>query len=287
MTAERQVAERQVAVVTDSAASLPPGAAGRLGIAVVPMSLVIDGEVYADGTLAPGEVVRRAAAEPVSTSAPSPGEFLKVVEGRDEPTVLIATVSETMSASYEAAMAAAGYLLPGTAAVLDTRTAAGAQGLVVLAAAEAAAAGLPLPEVAHRARRVVATVRLVAVVESLEQLARSGRVPGVAAWVGRTLGVRPMFEFAGGRVRARRPALSPDAAVERIVTACERSRPAGARLRAAVLDAEAPERAAHLRDRLAAAVPGADVYGAPFSSVMVAHTGAGVVGLAWWWDQGP
>lgn len=276
--------DRQVAVVTDSAASLPPDRARRLGVGVVPMSIVVDGERYADGDLAPGEVVRRAAAEPVTTAAPSPGEFLKVVEGRDEPAVLVTTVSRTMSASYEAAVAAVGYLPEGTAAVLDTRTAAGAQGLVVLAAAEAAAAGLPLTEVARRARRAVAAVRLVASVETLEQLARGGRVPDIAAWAGRSLGVRPIFELTGGRVRARRPALGSGAADERIVASCERSRRPGARLRAAVLHAEAPERAARLLDLLAAAVPGANVYEAPFSSVMVAHTGPGLVGLAWWWD---
>lgn len=279
-------AGRRVAVVTDSAASLPPDAAERLGVTVVPMSLVLGDEVYADGALPPAEVVRRADGEAVHTSAPSPGDYLKAVESLDAEGVLITTVSQNMSASYEAAVAAAGYLPRDTTAVLDSRTAAGAQGLVVTAAALAAGAGRSLPDVGAAARRVVSRVRLVAAVEGLDHLARSGRVPGIAAWAGRSLGMRPMFEFAGGRVRARRPVLSQEAAVERIVSACRRSAREGARLRAAVLDAQAPEGAAALHDRIAAMAPGAEVYSAPFSSVMVAHTGPGLVGLAWWWEDG-
>lgn len=278
----------RVAVVTDSAASLPADAASRLGIAVVPMSLVLNGEVYADGTLAPEELVRRAGGREVSTSAPSPGDFLKVMEGLEGRHVLVTTVSQTMSASYEAAVAAAGYLPEGTAAVLDSRTAAGGQGLVVLAAAEAAAVGATLAGVTGTARRVVGAVRLMAELESLDQLARSGRVPGIAAWAGRSLGVRPVFEFVHGRIRARRPALSRGAAIDRMVTACVEARPGTgrpARLRAAVLDARDPVGAALVRERLLARVPEADVFGAPFSSVMVAHTGPGLVGLAWWWEE--
>lgn len=281
-----------VSVVTDSAASLPAGAAERLGIVVVPMTLVLGGIVYADGDLDPSEVVARVGRESVSTSAPSPGDFLKglaaATEGAESGGRVVAlTVSSSMSASYEVAHTAASYVDDAEVRVVDTRTAAGAQGLVVMAAAELARTGASLDEVTAKAQQVAAQVRLMAALSNLDHLARSGRVPVAAAWAGRSLGVRAMFEFAAGGVRPRRPARSDRGALDRMVGAMLQARPAtpaGAVLHAAVLEAQAPESAATLRAMVVEAVPAAVIFEAPFSSVMIAHTGPGLVGLAWWWE---
>jgi DegV family protein with EDD domain len=286
-----------VTVVTDSAASLPSGAAEDLGIVVVPMTLVLGGLVYADGDLSPSELVLRSQSEPVSTSAPSPGDFLKAiavstdhVETASE--VLVLTVSSSMSATYEVARTAASYVDDAQVRVVDTATAAGAQGLVVLAAAQLAATGASLDEVASRAQRVAGQVRLMATLKNLDHLARSGRVPQAAAWAGRTIGVQVMFEFSGGKARPRRPARTERGALERMVGAAVRSRPsrtevtsARAVLKGAVLQAQAEDSAATLHGLVTDAVPEAEIFEAPFSSVMVAHTGPDLVGLAWWWEE--
>jgi DegV family protein with EDD domain len=286
-----------VAVVTDSAASLPNGAAERLGIVTVPLTLVLGGLVYADGDLDPDELMARSARDSVSTSSPSPGEFLKALATATEhevsdAQVLILTVSSAMSATYEAALAAAAQVDDVEVQVVDTRTAAGAQGLVVMAAAELARAGAPLLAVMERAERVSAQVRLMASLSNLDHLARSGRVPGVAAKAGRSLSVRAMFEFAAGRARPRLPARSERGAFDRIPAALMQSRPSQpgksggeVTLRAAVLQAQAPDQAARLKGLVTEAVPDAEVFESSFSSVMIAHTGPGLVGLAWWWEE--
>jgi DegV family protein with EDD domain len=279
-----------VLVVTDSAASLPVGAATMQDVVVVPMSLMLGGVAYADGDLSPEEVVARAATETVSTSAPSPGEFLKAIasaadDGRSVEQALVLTVSSGMSASYQAARTAATYVSDNELRVVDTGTAAGVQGLVVLGAAEAAAAGGTLDEVSRRAESVASRVRLMASLASLDHLARSGRVPQAAAWAGRSLGVQVMFEFASGEVKPRRPARREHVALERMTDAVAGSRPAGGgSLRAAVLQAEAETPARNLTGMLRQAFPEASMFEAPFSSVMIAHTGPGLVGVAWYWE---
>jgi DegV family protein with EDD domain len=170
--------------------------------------------------------------------------------------------------------------------VVDTRTAAGAQGLVVLAAARAAAAGLPLAEVASLARRWSDAVRLVAAVDGLDHLVRSGRVPGIAALAGRVLGLQPLFEFRGGKVRRLAPAHGRVNALDRIVAAWERSRPPGPyALHVAALHASAEDQADALLDRVAAITGPATSFVGEFSPVMVLHTGPGLVGLAWCWED--
>jgi fatty acid kinase fatty acid binding subunit len=285
-----------VSIITDSAASLPAGAADRLGVVVVPMTLVLGGVVYADGQVSPEELMARSGHESVTTSSPSPGEFLKAVSVATEHEesggqVLVLTVSSAMSATYEVARTAARYVDDVDVRVVDTGTAAGAEGLVVMVAAELAARGASLDQVAESAGHMAHEVRLMAALNSLDHLARSGRVPQAAAWAGRSLGVWPIFEFSSGKVRPRRPARSERATLERMVGAMIQSRPppsadgnGSLTLRAAVLEAEAPEAAMGLRDRVLAAEPAADIFEAPFSSVMIAHTGPGLVGLAWWWE---
>ena len=273
-----------VVIVTDSAASIPDELVSRFGIVVVPMSVVVGGAVHADGDLSMVEVMARVR-EGLSTSAPSPGEFLDALRAHQrEAGALVLTVSKDMSACFKAASTAA-RMVDGNVRVFDTGTAAGGQGLVVLAAAEAAAAGASLEEVEAAARVAAARVRLVATMESLDRLAASGRVPNVAALAGRWVGLRPLFEFREGRARPLRPAFSREAALDRIVASWRVSRIDGARLHVAALHAQAEEEAKRLLEAVAGDVEPATAFVAAFSSVMVVHTGLGLVGLAWWWEQ--
>jgi DegV family protein with EDD domain len=272
-----------VSVITDSAAALPVEVAERAGIGVVPLRLVVGGRSFRDGELDPREVLARAA-EGITTAGPSAGEVLEAIRacaGADGTLVL--TVAAAMSSTYQAARVAAARS-PGEVRVLDTATAAGAQGLAALAAAGRARAGGSLEQVEAVARAVIARVRLVACLGSLEWLARSGRVPEAVAWVGRGAGLRFLLEFRGGRVHRLRPAFGDAAARQRLLTVWRNSWPAGGRLHVAAMHALAPQRAQALLDAVRADIEPATALIGPFSPVMLAHTGPDLVGLAWWWE---
>jgi DegV family protein with EDD domain len=228
--------------------------------------------------------------EGVTTSAPTPGEFAVAVEeaGYDDG-ALILTIAGTMSSTVEAAHLAARSVDADRVRVFDTGTAAGAEGLVVLAAADAAAAGGDLDAVEAAALRVAGRVRLVATLGSLDRLAKSGRVPEAAAWAGRWLGLQPMFAFRDGGAHALRPTRSRGKALDRIIDAWSKSAPhhdpvASEGAHVAALHAQSPDAAHELLDRVHAVAQPATSFMGSFSPVMVAHTGPGLVGLAWWWD---
>jgi len=288
------VNDDHVVVITDSAASLPSEEVARQGIVVVPLTLVVEGLPRADEPL--GDVAldgARANSHRLTTASPSPGAFVSAVqEHRSAGGALIATVSATMSATHAAALNASRYFPEGTVEVVDTGSAAGGEGLVVLAAASAARSGAPLEQVARRAAQVARRIRLLATLPDLEHLARSGRVPMLAARARRLVGLHPIFEFRDGRPVIMRPAMTRKAALRRMIRVCLRDAGGDRSLRpvlhAAVLHAGVPDEAAGLRDRLLEALQGADheIFLAPFSSVMVAHTGEGLIGIAWWWETG-
>jgi DegV family protein with EDD domain len=254
-----------IAVITDSAAALPPELA-RLDVGVVEM--------------------RIDRAPKLSTSAPAPGAFdVAIRERLDHGArgVLVVTLTSSLSSSYHSAIVAA-RAFGDRAAVVDSRTAAGGQALVVLAAAEAARCGQPLDVVAGSAEDVAARVRLLGTVPDLRHLVASGRVPAIAGWAGRTFGLHPLFELHDGQVHRMRPARSRAAAVDRMIAAVRRSRVPSAALRLVALHAQAADEADALLARVDDELAPATAMVGEFGPVMVVHTGPGILGLAWWWD---
>lgn len=275
-----------VAVVTDSAAAIPADLAQSMGITVVPMRLTIGDTSYDEGEIPLQEVVHRFD-EGIHTAGPSPGK-LSAILGQAEAGdgVVVLTVSERMSSTYKSALLAA-EMVGFQAEVVDTRSAAGGQSLVVMAAARAAAAGHDLAEVVATAERVRALVRMVAAVETLDYLVKGGRLPELAGRAGRHLGVRPIFELRSDGIKALRPALSHDKALDALLGHWRRSRPAGGGLlHLAVSHALDPGAGERLVGVIRAEVEPASWLIESFGPVMVAHTGPGVIGLAWYWEPG-
>jgi DegV family protein with EDD domain len=273
-----------VAVVTDSAASLPVDVATAAGVTVVPMWLTLGEVSVHDGDLTLEEIARHLD-DGFSTSGPTPGEFAAAIGIADRGDgVILLTLSAEMSGTYNTARLAAGLAEGTDVRVLDTGTAAGAQGLVVLAAAAKAGSGAPLDEVEDAARQACEQVRLVATLPSLDHLARGGRVPGAAAWAGRFLNLHPLFEFRGGHVRPLRPARGLRSARERVLSTWASTIIDGATLHVAAMHALDEEGAEQLLAEVRNRVEPATAFVGSFSPVMVAHTGPGLVGLAWRWE---
>lgn len=273
-----------VAIVTDSAASLPEAVATEAKVTVVPMWLSFGTTSVRDGELSLEEVNTRLG-DGFSTSGPAPGEFVEAVTAADRGDgVLLLTLSSAMSSTFATARLAADMVEGVRVAVLDTGTAAGAQGLVVLAAAAKAATGASLEEVEAAARKASAEVRLVATLPNLEHLARGGRVPGAAAWASRWLNLHPIFEFRGGRVRPLRPARGLRSARQRVLAMWAASIVEGAALHVAVMHALDEQGAESLLAEVRRRVEPTTAFVGSFSPVMVAHTGPGLVGLAWRWE---
>ena len=214
-----------VSILTDSAASLPKDITTAATISVVPMWLTIGDTSLHDGDLSLEEVLARID-EGITTSAPTPGEFEVALEeaGIDDG-ALVLTIAGTMSSTVQSAYVAAQSLDPERVHVFDTGTAAGAEGLVVLAAADAAARRA----LAGRSGGSGAAGRVAGPPGRDDRRPRPAgqERPGAGSgrMGGRWLGLQPMFEFRDGGAHALRPA---------------RSRSQGARSDPRDVDAERP-----------------------------------------------
>ena len=130
----------------------------------------------------------------------------------------------------------------------------------------------------------MATVNLVATLDSLDQLVRTGRVPGAAGWLGRRVGLRPLVHVTGEAIRPLRPAFSRAAAVQRMVMRLRQSKPPTARLHVAVLHSNDEQGAGSLLERVTAGTECCTAFVAELGPAMVAYAGPGVLGVAWRWE---
>ncbi|MGH2728903.1 MAG: DegV family protein, partial [Actinomycetota bacterium] len=194
----------RTAVVTDSAANLPPEMAAEHGISVVPMYLKFGESVYQDGVDLPrNEFYAKLEREevPVSTAAPSGGDYREAFERALESAdgVVCVTVASFVSVSHESARIAANEL-GGRVKVVDSKSASMGEGWAALEAARLAATGAALEEVAARAEEVTARTQLAATINTFEFLRRSGRVHALLAYAGTALNIKPVFALRAGKI---------------------------------------------------------------------------------------
>jgi DegV family protein with EDD domain len=269
-----------VAVITDGAAALPGDRAGIDNVTVVPLRVAIGMAAHEDPPPTMAEVLS-AQPDAVHTSGPAPNRYLEAIARCQSGGAVICTVASSLSGSYQAAVQAARRARVPVR-VVDTGTAAGGQGLVVLAAARVARTGAALDEVADAAVQCSARVRLVGTVGTLDRLAASGRVSHLTGWAANSLGVHPVFELRAGRIAQLRPAHSRRAAELRMIECVRAGRSRDWGLQVAVLHVLAPERARRVSDLVAREETPALAYTSEFDVAMAAHLGPDVVGLAWW-----
>ena len=282
-----------VEIVVDSAASLPDEMSVAVDLHVVPMRLEWGEHSYLDGVdLSPADFYRmlRESDEMPTTSAPSPAMFREAFEtaGRNGADVLCLTVAARFSASYDSAQAAAKeYRLDSSAAevrVLDTESAAGGQGLVALEAWRAAQAGGSLKEVLETAQNIASRVRLIAAVDTLQYLWRSGRVPRIVHAGTSLLRIKPIFELAGGEVHTRARPRTRQRARSRLVEIVQDDAN-GRGVHAAIMHAGAPQQAEELRASVQQTLTCRETFVSEFTPVMGAHIGPGLLGIAYWVEE--
>lgn len=280
----------RTAVVTDSAAALPAdwvrgmSVDGRL--TVVPMPVMVGEEIYGEGEddIAETIAVALAAATPVKTSRPSPGQFEQAylaAAQRGYEAVVSIHISGGLSGTADAArIASARVGIP--VEVLDSRTVGMAQGLAVQSAVVAAADGRGAEEVRKFAEERLSKTKVYFYVPSLEQLRRGGRIGTAASLVGTMFSIKPILAVDGGKIvplEKIRSAAKAVARLEELVAADAAGRPAG-EARLAIHHFGNQSEAELLAARLAAALPGippAQISSLP--AVLAAHAGLGVLAV--------
>ena len=197
---------RKVGVVADTAASIPEDLIKEYGIAMVPLLTISDDKTYRDGIDLKEasqlfDLVYKADKFPTS-SAPPPADYLNLYRQLAEEKVegiLSITISSGLSVCFDTACQSkemAAKELPGVRVeVFDSRTTISGFGMIVLAAARAAAEGKDLDQVIKAANEVKDKLHCVILFDTLSYLAKSGRIGRANALMGTLLSIKPIAEI--------------------------------------------------------------------------------------------
>lgn len=274
-----------VAIVTDTCHYLPRQLVAARGIHEVSLYVNWDGRADREADLPDYDgyyAYLRSSPRLPTTSQPSIGDFLAVYEplleqGRDIVSIHLAG---GMSGTVQSAEQAREQLLGRGGErihILDSASACGGEGLVVLAAHAAAARGTSAEDVVAHAREARAALRMWFAIDTLEYLRRGGRIAAAQAWVGSALRIKPILTVDSEITPVER-VRTAGRAFERLVDYLASRRDDGADAWV-IQHIQAPEECARLVER------GREIFGcdpafvSEIGPVIGTHVGPGLLGV--------
>lgn len=271
---------------TDSNAQLPSDLRERYGVAVVPLTVTVDGRDHLEGVDLDADAFYRffagGATPSVATAAPSPGRFAAAYRALAEggaTEILSVHIGSTISGTLNAARLASGDA-PVPVRLVDTGTASFGVACCLWEAAEAVVAGAGLGEAAAVAEAVAARTGNVFVVQAVDLVRRGGRM-GAAAQASLEKDAVPVLRLVGGSYQPVARARSVDEAADVMAAAVLGG---GARLRVGISVADAA--GAPLREALERRLTGAheiiDMVRYRVGPSVGVHTGPGTAGAMWY-----
>lgn len=194
----------KIGIVTDSTSDLPKYLIEQYELEVIPTILILDGKEYADGNgISRDDFYKRLPSlqTPPTTAAPSIGDFSSrydsLLNRGCDHIISIHAASQLTTIINSARQAAHDF--PDKITFVDSGSLSLGIGFQAIAAAEAAENGLQaaLDAIASTRKRL----KVYAALDTMENLKRSGRVPGAVAALGGLLSIKPLIELIDGEVK--------------------------------------------------------------------------------------
>jgi len=277
------------AIVLDSTADFPEGPSRFPGWRIVPLYVRFGTESYRDYVdIGPAEFYARlrTADELPTTSQPTPADFLAAYEelaGYER--VLSLHLSSKLSGTFESAGRAASDAGPRVR-VIDTGAASAVIAMLALAIQRRLERGTTDEEVDELLARFKLDSGLVFTLDTLEYLARGGRIGRAAGWAGQLLHIKPILTLAEGEVLPVKRVRGNRKAVQEFANALEAGTQDKPGLRVGIAHADAPERMAALEKLVRDLRPQAELeIMTTLGPVLGTHAGPGTIGLFWLSDR--
>ncbi|MFN2292420.1 MAG: DegV family protein [Anaerolineae bacterium] len=275
-----------IKIVTDSTAYLSEEFVQEHDIRVVPLCVHFSHRDYKEGVDLSYEEFYdqlKEATELPTTSQPSAGEFHEVFQelaaaGHE---IVAITISSRLSGTWNSAMAAKEMLPEAEISVIDSLSTAIGLQLMVEAAVEAIEAGSSRQQVLDRVEEIRDQILVLFVVDTLEYLAKGGRIGNAKAFLGTLLKVKPILVLQDGAIEPYEQVRSKGKAKARMLEiASEHLDGKAPEAKVAITQALVPEEAAALAQQLQAMLGCPQPSIRPVGPVIGTHTGPGVIGVA-------
>ena len=276
----------KIAVVTDSNSGITQAQAKEMGVAVLPMPFMIDGETYyEDITLTREQFYQRLKDNAdIATSQPTPDSILKMWDKllKEYDQIIHIPMSSGLSGSCSTAMMLAGEdEYEGKVFVVDNRRISVTQYQSVKDAQMLAAMGMDGTQIKKRLEETAADSVIFITVDTLKYLKKGGRITPAAAALGTLLKIKPVLIILGEKLDSFAKARTMKQAKTMMMNAIQKeldgrlhdSECRNCHLAIAHTDNE--EEALEFKKEVEERFPNADVYMAPLSLSIACHIGPG------------
>ena len=183
-------------ILTDSTADIPKALCETYHIETIPMYIQLNGAVYKDGEDITPEMLFetvQASGQYPTTSAPSPGDFIKFFE-REGESIYIG-VSSKLSTTFRNAQLALKEIDNNSIDLIDSLSISMGYGQVVLQAAQWRNEGMKFEELSHRIRERVSQARGIFILDTLDYIYHGGRCSAIEHFFSSLLKINPFLEM--------------------------------------------------------------------------------------------
>ncbi len=277
------------AVVLDSTADFPDAPGLYPNFRVVPLYVRFGDESFRDyEELTPEQFYERLAQAPElpTTSQPTPGDFLSVYEELSSyERILSLQISSTLSGTFASAQTAAA-TVGERVRVIDSRTVSASLALLAIGVQRRLERGTTDEEIDEFVERYRHEHKLLFTVDTLEYLAKGGRIGRAAALAGNLLNVKPILAIRDGEVVPIKKVRGNQKAFAEFRELFVSTTTDSPNLKVGIAHAAAPERLAALRELVEHERPHAQIeIATTLGAVVGTHAGPGTVGFFWFEDE--
>lgn len=275
--------KHEIAIVTDSSASLPQELVDKYGATVIPIHLQFGDESYRDGIdITREEFYGRLSGQVMpSTSQPAPSDFINVYERLLSRfrTIISIHVSGEGSGTCQVANIAKARFPDADIEVFDSKSASMGIGFLVLEAAEAVLRGKTKEEILRMLTELRPRIISYAMIDSIRHLLKSGRVRAGQALIASLLSVKPLVSIRQGVVEVVDRVRTKRAALERLIQLAVESAGNSPKSRLAIVHGNVLDEANKLKDRLKPLVSCEEIIVTDIGPALAIHGGPGIIGV--------
>jgi DegV family protein with EDD domain len=278
-------------IVADTTCGLARQLMDQRGIPFVPQVVIFgDQSFHDDGELDTPEFLRKLKASPAlpKTAAPEPSLYDPIFRKALEQgqSVLVVAPSAKISGTVRSAQTAAQEFPGLDIRIIDTLTVSCNLGSLVLLADDMAKSGKAPDEIERALMELIPRGRLYFVVDTLEYLAKGGRIGGARALLGKLIQVKPILRICDGQAESYEQQRTRKRSLARLIEIVESQCPKRADSYLAVLQVAAEAEARDLAETLKLKMNLREVPIYQLPPAIVVHAGPGAMGVGFFADSG-
>ena len=271
-------------IVADTTCGLPRALLAQRGISLIPQVVMFGEESFHDDkdldTALFLQKLKAAKALP-KTAAPEPSLYYPILEearSKNESVVVVAPTGKA-SGTVRSAQTAAQEFPDVDVRVVDTQTISCNLGSLVLLADDMAKVGKSASQIVAKLEDMIPRGRIYFLVDTLEYLAKGGRIGGAKRLVAELLEIKPILQIKDGQVESFEQQRTKKRALARLVEITKEQCSGGAESHLCVLQVEAEKEAQALVEELKSTIPVAEIPIYELPPAIVVHAGPRAMGI--------